>query len=149
VTDRAVRDAGLDALHPATLYRILALRTEVFVVEQDCVYQDLDGRDLEPSARQLWIEDDGEVLATLRILTDEDGRRRIGRVVTAPTSRGAGLAALLMQRALEIVGDAPAVLEAQSHLVDWYARFGFVVAGPEYLEDGIAHTTMTRAAPSA
>lgn len=149
MTDLPVRDAALRALDPATLYRILALRTEVFVVEQNCVYQDLDGRDLEPSARQLWIEDDGEVLATLRILTDDDGRLRIGRVVTAPKSRGAGLAALLMRRALELVGSAPAVLEAQSHLVDWYARFGFVVAGPEYVEDGIPHTTMTRAAPSA
>jgi ElaA protein len=141
-----VRDAPLAALEPGTLYRILALRSEVFVVEQNCVYLDLDGRDLEPSARQLWIADDtGDVLATLRLLTDDDGRRRIGRVVTAPAARGAGLSAQLMERALELVGDVPAVLEAQSYLVDWYARFGFVPSGDEYVEDGILHTPMARA----
>lgn len=142
-----VRDAPLAAIEPATLYRILALRSEVFVVEQNCVYLDLDGRDLEPSARQLWIEDDdGSVLATLRLLTDDDGRLRIGRVVTAKSARGAGLSGRLMRRALELVGDAPAVLEAQSYLVKWYATFGFVPSGDEYVEDGILHTPMTRAA---
>src|SRR4051794_32306760 len=63
-----VQDAALAELDPVTLYRILALRGDVFVVEQNCVYADLDGRDLEPDARQLWIEQDGAVVATLRML---------------------------------------------------------------------------------
>lgn len=143
-----VRDAALAELDPLTLYRILALRSAVFVVEQTCVYLDLDGRDLEPSARQLWIAaPSGEVLATLRLLVDADGRYRIGRVATAPAARSRGLAARLMDRALELIGDAPAVLEAQSYLVAWYARFGFVPSGAEYVEDGIPHTPMTRAVP--
>ena len=71
---------ALADLDPATLYRILALRSDVFVVEQDCVYPDPDGRDLEPDARQLWIERDGAVVATLRLLRDPDGR--------APASAG-------------------------------------------------------------
>jgi ElaA protein len=54
-----------------------------------------------------------------------------------------------MVRALELVGDAPAVLEAQSYLVEWYARFGFAASGEEYVEDGILHTTMTRPASRA
>jgi ElaA protein len=140
-----VRDAALAELDPATLYRILALRSAVFVVEQNCVYLDLDGRDLEPSARQLWIEaPSGDVLATLRLLVDADGQYRIGRVATAPGERSRGLAAQLMDRALAMIGDGSAVLEAQSYLVNWYARFGFAASGAEYLEDGIPHTPMTR-----
>ena len=83
-------------------------------------------------------------MATLRLLVDDDGRYRIGRVATADNARNRGLAARLMNRALELVGAAPAVLGAQSYLVDWYARFGFVPSGAEYIEDGIPHTPMTR-----
>jgi ElaA protein len=143
----AVRDAAAAELDPVTLYRILALRSAVFVVEQDCAYLDPDGRDLEPSARQLWIDRDGEVVATLRLLTDPDGLARIGRVATAVTARGAGLAAQLMVRALELVGDREAVLNAQSYLEDWYRRFGFVRDGEDFLDDGIPHLPMRRSAP--
>jgi ElaA protein len=139
-----VRDAALTELDPATLYRILQLRTNVFVVEQDCAYPELDGRDLEPSARHLWIERDATVLATLRLLRDPDGRARIGRVATAMSARGAGHAAELMTRALELAGDVEVVLEAQSYLEGWYARFGFLRAGAEYVEDGIPHVPMRR-----
>jgi ElaA protein len=137
-----VRDAVVAALDPVTLYRILALRSDVFVVEQDCVYADLDGRDLEPEARQLWIEQDGAVVATLRLLRDPDGRARIGRVATAASARGSGLAAVLMNRALELAGDREIVLDAQTYLFDWYVRFGFVRDGADYVEDGIPHLPM-------
>ncbi len=140
-----VHDAPLADLDPATLYQILALRAAVFVVEQDCVYLDPDGRDLEPGARQLWIEQDGAVVATLRLLTDPDGRARIGRVATVASARGAGLAAELMRRSLELVGEREIVLGAQSYLADWYAGFGFVRSGADYLEDGIPHLPMRRA----
>ena len=143
---RDVHDARLAELDPATLYRILALRSAVFVVEQDCVYPDLDGRDLEPAARQLWVEQDGAVLATLRLLHDPDGRARIGRVATAHAARGDGLAARLMARALELADGATIVLDAQAYLVGWYARFGFEADGPEFVEDGIPHVPMRRGA---
>ena len=137
-----VRVAPLAELDPATLYRILALRSEVFVLEQDCVYLDLDGRDLEPATSQLWVERDGQVLATLRVLRDGPSTSRIGRVATAPGARGAGLAAQLMERALELCGDDDVVLDAQAYLFDWYARFGFVRAGDDFVEDGIPHVPM-------
>lgn len=134
--------ADLDA---PTLYAILRLRSEVFVVEQDCVYLDPDGRDAEPGAIHLWASDDsGAVVATLRLLTDENGVRRIGRVATAQAARGSGVAGALMTRALELAGEAAVVLDAQSYLVDWYGRFGFTATGPEYLEDGIPHVPMRR-----
>lgn len=144
--DVVLRDAPLAELDATTLYRILALRVDVFVVEQNCPYPELDGRDLEPSARLVWAERDGEVLATLRLLADDDGSARIGRVVTAAGARGAGLAALIVTRALELAAGRTIVLDAQAHLAGWYARFGFARAGADFDEDGIAHTPMRRPA---
>ncbi len=137
-----VRDATIAELDPRTLYGILALRCAVFVVEQDCVYLDPDGRDLEPDARQLWTERDGAIVATLRLLRDPDGCARIGRVATAASARGAGLAAQLMRHALALVPDGDVVLGAQSYLEQWYAQFGFVRDGADYDEDGIPHLPM-------
>lgn len=142
--ETTVQDAPLAALDAATLYRILALRVDVFVVEQECVYRELDGRDLEPSARLVWAERDGRVLATLRLLIDPDGSGRIGRVATAVDARGGGLAALIMTRALELASGRAVVLDAQSHLADWYGRFGFERTGPDFDDDGIQHTPMRR-----
>jgi ElaA protein len=140
-----VRDALLLELDPVTLYRILALRTDVFVVEQGAAYPELDGRDLEPDARQLWLERDGAVVATLRLLSDDGATARIGRVATAQGARGEGLAAQLMVRALDLAGGRTVVLDAQSYLLDWYVRFGFVRAGDDYVdEDGIPHVPMRR-----
>ncbi|OYO10559.1 GNAT family N-acetyltransferase [Enemella evansiae] len=130
----------------AEAYAVLRLREAVFVVEQDCPYPELDGRDLEPDCRWLWYtDDDGAVLASLRVLTEDDGVRRIGRVVTAPAARGRGLAAELMRECLQLIGDrAEAVLNAQVQLVGWYERFGFRGDGAEFLEDGIPHRPMRR-----
>ncbi|MFI1989155.1 GNAT family N-acetyltransferase [Actinoplanes sp. NPDC020271] len=137
------RAASFRDLTAATLYDILRLRSDVFVVEQECAYPDLDGRDTEPGTRHLWFSRDREIRAYLRIL-DDHGTERIGRVVTAKSARGSGLAGRLMTHALEIIGHRPAVLDAQSYLVDFYAKFGFVPSGPEFVEDGIPHTPMTR-----
>ena len=139
----SVRDAAAAELDAATLYRILELRSAVFVLEQDCVYLDPDGRDLEPDARQLWIERDGTVVATLRILREGD-TWWIGRVATAKDARSGGLAGQLMTRALELCGPAETKLNAQSYLENWYARFGFVKDGDEFLDDGIPHIPMRR-----
>ncbi|MFG2059890.1 GNAT family N-acetyltransferase [Micromonospora sp. NPDC048871] len=139
-----LRIAGFADLDARTFHDLVRLRIDVFVVEQECAYPELDGRDLEPGTRHLWLARDGAVLAYLRILADPDGVARIGRVVVAPSARGAGHAGRLLAAALAEIGDRPCVLEAQSHLVDFYARRGFTVSGPDYVEDGIPHTPMRR-----
>lgn len=127
-------------LSPYVLYSFLRLRIGVFAVEQHCVYQDLDGRDHEPSTWHGWVAEDGEVVSYLRVL-GEPGAEVIGRVVTAPHARGRGLGRLLMNAALDRTA-RPVRIEAQSYLLGWYGAFGFTPCGPEYLEDGIPHTPM-------
>ena len=135
-------------LDAATLYELLKLRVEVFVVEQSCPYPELDGRDLVSDTRHFWLQDAGcEVISTLRLMEEHPGGQkafRIGRVCTRKQARGNGHTARLMQAALADVGDHPCHLNAQSYLVDMYARHGFVTAGAEFLEDGIPHFPMSR-----
>ena len=138
-----LRVASFRDLDISTLYGILKLRSDVFVVEQECAYPDLDGRDLEPGTRHLWFVRDGEIRAYLRILADH-GAERIGRVVTAPAARGNGLAGKLITEALTVIGNRPSILHAQAHQAAFYARFGFEQSGPEYLEDGIPPVPMRR-----
>lgn len=138
-----VHDAAAADLTPEVLYGILRLRAEVFVVEQGAAYLDPDGRDLEPGARQLWVADGDRVVATGRILDDGDARR-LGRLATAPSHRGRGLAAALVEHFL-VTTAGPWRLDAQSHLAGWYLGFGFVVDGPEFVDDdGIPHVPMQR-----
>ncbi len=143
------RTASWSEIEPAVAYALLRLRSDVFVVEQECVYPDLDGRDLEPATEHRWIADphaEARVLAYLRVLVDGP-RRRIGRVVTAPGSRGRGLAGRLVSDVVEeLGGSVELVLDAQSHLARWYSRYGFVPDGEDFVEDGIPHTPMARAA---
>lgn len=141
--------AAFAELDTATLYALLQLRVDVFVVEQRCPYPELDGRDTEPATRHLWLERDGAPVAYLRILAEPGGAVRIGRVAVVRPARRAGLAGELMAAALAEAGDRECVLNAQSHLVDFYARLGFAVSGPEYLDDGIPHRPMRRPTPSA
>jgi ElaA protein len=142
MTEFAIADAALGDVPPRLLYELLALRVDVFVVEQNCPYRELDGRDLEPGARLVWVTREEKVVATLRILDEDSGVIRIGRVATAPEARGRGLGALMIRRALELAGDRAVVLSAQAHLADWYSQFGFLRDGDEYVEDGIVHTPM-------
>ena len=135
-----IHDKAFVELTTRELYDILRLRSEVFVVEQECAYLDADGRDTEPGTRHLWIGT--PVDAYLRVLDDGE-TRRIGRVVTRPAARSAGLAARLVDHVLAHTAP-PWTLDAQSHLAGWYARFGFEVSGPEFREDGIPHTPMHR-----
>lgn len=132
--------ARFDDLSPYVLYSALRLRIAVFAVEQHCVYQDLDGRDLEPATWHGWVADGDVVVSYLRIL-GSPGDEVIGRVVTDPAARGRGLGRLLMASALDRCA-RPVRIEAQTYLLDWYAAYGFVPRGPEYLEDGIPHTPM-------
>ncbi len=138
-------DRSFSELDAATLYALLRLRVDVFVVEQHCPYPELDGRDTEPATRHLWLGASPEQPRSyLRLLADPDGSVRIGRVCTAGDARGAGLTRRLMQAALSLIGDRPCVLDAQSYLVGFYQSFGFTTDGPEYVEDGIPHVPMRR-----
>lgn len=140
--------AGVDDLTVRTAYDVWRLRQQVFVVEQDCPYPDLDGRDLEETTRHVVLVDDDEgdgaaVLGTLRVL-DDGGWARIGRVVVAPTARGRGLAAVMMDEAMALCGDREVRLDAQTGLTSFYEGYGFVVTGPAFDEDGIMHVPMAR-----
>lgn len=136
--------AGVDDLPPRTAYEVWRLRQQVFVVEQDCPYPDLDGRDLDEATRHVvLLDDDGAVLGTLRVLDDGDAAR-IGRVVVAPAARGRGLAALMMDEAMALCADREVRLDAQTGLTGFYEAYGFVVTGPEFDEDGIMHVPMRR-----
>ncbi len=139
-----IRDRSFNKLSTTDLYAILRLRVDVFVVEQECAYPELDDRDQEPGTRHISIEDDAGVRAYVRLLDDDD-TRRIGRVVTRHDARSDGLARALVDYAVEH-SDGPWVLDAQSYLVGWYLDRGFVEDGEEFVEDGIPHVPMRREA---
>ena len=145
--------AGLDA---ATLYALLKLRSEVFVVEQQCVYLDPDGKDAHPGTLHVIgrAEDDG-IAAYLRILPAGLGYPQVsfGRVLTAPAYRGRGLGDPLVRVALEQIErnwpGSDVQIGAQAHLEHYYARHGFVRNSDTYLDDGIPHIDMLRRAAGA
>jgi len=128
------------------LYALLRLRQEVFVVEQDCPYLDLDGRD-QPSTHMLCY--DGDVLvACQRCLPPGVSypESSMGRIVVAPSMRGAQLGRELVRRGIEHNFAAwpghDICISAQSHLQAFYGSLGFSGEGQEYMEDGIAHRKM-------
>ena len=136
--------AGFDELPVRTAYDVWRLRQQVFVVEQDCPYPDLDGRDLEDPTRHLVLLDDEDaVIGTLRVL-DDGGWSRIGRVVVAPAARGRGRGAGMMDEAIARCGDREVGHDAQTGLTAFYEGYGFVVTGPEFDEDGVMHVPMAR-----
>lgn len=133
------------------LYAILRLRAEVFVVEQKCIYQDIDGQDLAGDTHHLMAWNDDQLAAYLRLLDPDTqgGDVVVGRVIVAPGARGTGLGHRLMDETLrqaeKLWPAMPIFLSAQAHLQDYYGRYGFIVAGEEYLEDDIPHIGMRRA----
>ncbi|MFF5988959.1 GNAT family N-acetyltransferase [Prauserella flavalba] len=131
-------------LTAAELHDLLRLRVDVFVVEQECPYPEIDGKDLLPGTHHIWEQGDGGVTGCLRVLEQPGGVLRIGRVCTAASARGTGLGARLMAAALEYAGDAECVLDAQTYAQGFYARFGFEPEGEEFDEDGIPHIRMRR-----
>lgn len=141
-----LRVLAFDELDARTAYDVWQLRQDVFVVEQECAYPDLDGRDREPGTRHVVLWHDGVVSGCARVLEEEDGTARIGRVALAQRVRGEGLADEMMHEAVATVAGRAAVLDAQAPLAEWYAGFGFEVSGPEFLDDGIPHLPMRRAA---
>jgi ElaA protein len=143
MTGPVVRVAGFDELDARTAYLLWQLRESVFVVEQGCPYPELDGRDLEPGTRHVWLAADTAPVGYLRVL-DDGPHLKIGRVLVAPSHRGQGLSDALMRVALRVIGDRPSTLDAQSPLAGWYAGYGYRQDGEEFIEDGILHVPMRR-----
>lgn len=135
----------IDDLAPRALYAMLKLRTDVFIVEQNCAFAEIDGKDI--GAFHLRILDGEELAAYLRVLSPEkDAPVKIGRVVVAPNYRGYKLGQRLMQEAVDFAQarfpGQPIELGGQSHLQKFYGSFGFVAISEEYLEDNIPHIDM-------
>ena len=124
------------------LYEILRVRAGVFVVEQACVYQDIDGLDLD--ALHLFLEDEKGIGAYLRIFSKDAQTAWIGRVLTV--DRGRGLGAEILKQGIAAAGERlkkdRIYLEAQTYAVGFYEREGFRVVTEEFLEDGIPHVGM-------
>jgi len=138
VIDGKIRAVPFCDLGVRELHDIIRLRVDVFVVEQGCLYPELDG--LDPISEHVWVERNDKVVSYMRLIPGE--MTTIGRVVTAPSERGSGLARAMLDHVLARPG--PWKLEAQSYLENWYAGFGFERSGPELLLDGIAHVPMVR-----
>jgi ElaA protein len=145
--DLTWHDLGAADLTVEGLYDVLALRNRVFVVEQECCYQDVDGLDLVDGTRHLLARDGAAVVGYARLLAPYgDGPARIGRVIVTAEARGQALGRRLMERALAACAghwpDAGVQLSAQAHLRDFYASLGFEATSEVYDEDGIAHVDM-------
>ena len=134
------------------LYELLQLRSEVFVVEQACAFQDLDGAD--QMAMHLLGSAGGQLVAYARCFAagDKFAEASIGRVITRSTLRGGGSGHLLMREAIENLeqhwGAQPIRIGAQARLEKFYFQHGFLAAGVTYIEDGIDHIEMLRAWPA-
>lgn len=132
------------ALNVNELYAILRLRSEVFVVEQLCVYQDIDDKD--QNARHCWLEEDGRIVAYLRVYWRNEAERivQIGRVVTADRGKGYGkqLLSLAVDLSYNYYKASGIYIEAQTYAIGFYEKAGFKVSSAEFLEDGIPHVEM-------
>ena len=136
---------NFDELTTRELYEILRARSAVFVVEQDCVYQDLDGIDYE-STHIFMQKENGEITAYLRIFMKkgEENTAQIGRVLT--TERGKGLGGEILREGITAAKEKLSVeeiyIEAQEYAIPFYSREGFEVTSDVFLEDGIPHVEM-------
>lgn len=139
---------AFNALSLEELYQILRLRNEVFIVEQNCPYQDMDNAD-QKALHLLGLTDEG-LAAYTRLF--EPGIKfdmaSIGRVVTAPFARGTGSGRLLMEKSIKAVeenwGKVPIKIGAQLYLQKFYESLGFSQFSEMYLEDNIPHIEMVR-----
>lgn len=133
-------------LTPQELYEILQLRVNTFVLEQECFYPEIDGKDFK--SYHLYLENFGHILGYLRI--PEKGQifdtLSIGRLLVHPDYRGIGLAAHMLDKALmfitEHLNETHVKLAAQEHLVPFYEKKGFKAISERYLEDRIPHVDM-------
>lgn len=147
------QDKHHSELTPSQLYALLALRSAVFVVEQQCAYLDVDGKDLQAENRHLLGMADDQLVAYARLLSPEDetSPAKIGRVIVSDRVRGARLGNRLMEQAINSCQQhwpgRDLFLSAQAHLESFYGQHGFVAVGENYLEDGIPHVDMLKNAP--
>jgi len=130
------------------LYEIMALRQEVFVVEQDCPYLDADGKDPK-SWHLMGRNGEGKLLAYARLLPEGvsySGYASFGRVVSSPEARRSGVGRQLMQAVMAemqvLFPNQPIRIGAQQYLIKFYESFGFHADSEMYLEDGIPHVEM-------
>jgi ElaA protein len=136
----------LEEMGPVLLYDMLALRQGIFVVEQSCIYQDLDGLDI--SAQHLLVRQNEKMVACLRLLIPDPQHEslRIGRVVVSADSRSHGIARAMMRKTIEKAqqdfSTKAICLNAQTYLQEFYESLGFRVSGEPFLEDGIPHIHM-------
>ena len=150
----AWQQLAFDALSPRQLYAVLQLRSDVFVMEQNCPFQDMDGADTQAVHVMGWADAD-QVNAAARPLLAyarcfpagvKFSEASIGRVITRTGLRGTGAGAVLMRHAIDCVqqqwGVQPIRIGAQAHLEQFYSKLGFVTASAPYMEDGIAHIEM-------
>lgn len=141
-----------EELTPYQVYAILQLRNEVFVVEQNCVFQDADDRD--QLAYHLMGFKDNKLMAYTRLLPSGAvyAEASIGRVVTSPLARGSGAGKELMQQSIKtlyhLFGNVPIKIGAQLYLKSFYQSLGFEQISDVYLEDGIEHIYMLKPVPS-
>ena len=138
-------------LSTETLYAILALRAEVFVVEQNCPYQDVDGKDPKSLHVCGYAEND-ELCAYARLVKPgvSYDEWSIGRVITSPRVRRTGAGEELMRTCMAYFNEhriSSVRISAQSYLHDFYTKFGFVQVSEEYLEDDIPHMEMLYTQP--
>jgi ElaA protein len=135
-------------LTPGELYSIMQLRNEVFVVEQNCVYQDCDNKD-QPSFHLLCTRDE-QLIAYTRLVPPGISYKEpsIGRVVTSPAVRRTGIGIQLMQQSVDacrmLFGNLPIRIGAQVYLLKFYQSLGFIEEGEIYDEDGIPHIEMVK-----
>jgi ElaA protein len=138
--------ATFDALTVPELYAMLQLRSAVFVVEQNCIFPDMDGADV--LAMHLLGHRDNELVAYARLFPAgiKFAEASIGRVVTRGSARGGGLGHVLIQQAIAAVhsqwGVQPIRIGAQARLKAYYSQHGFIDVGVPYVEDGIDHLEM-------
>lgn len=137
-------------LSVSEFHDLIALRIAVFVVEQDCPYQELDGKD-KMAYHLIGKNGEGDIVATARILPPGVSYTEvsIGRVVSSPEVRKSGLGRQLIAEAHKFIHDefglnTPIRLFAQTHLKGYYELFGYVETSKNYLEDGIPHTEMLK-----
>lgn len=129
------------------LYEIMQLRLAVFSVEQNCAYQDADGKDLK-SLHLSGYDSKGELVVYSRIVPAGISFKEvsIGRVISSHKARGTGAGKELMKKSLEFIqkqfGKVPVRIGAQCYLIKFYSSFGFEISGEEYLEDNIPHIEM-------
>jgi ElaA protein len=137
-----------EALTINDLYNLLQLRSEVFVVEQNCVYQDIDGKDQK--ALHLIGGDDGKIVAYARLFKPSDyfEQASIGRVVVKETSRSNKLGHILMREAIQAIethfSATKITISAQLYLKNFYESHGFIQTSEMYLEDDIPHIEMKK-----